>query len=327
MLKFKHNKNDLLALLETADSYPPEVSERLKWFIDFSQHRFVSRTCRRFDIARTTFYRWVQRFNPSDLNSLIDATRTPIKQRRVELQLSNLVHEARGVHSKLSEELYRRGVQVPNQPHPVQANMELQTEAQHINRLHRILAWLHLKRAFLLTSVFGNVALVMFLFGYATYEARVLEREREEQEQRIVYVVDEAGRPVSNLSASVLSPESPVVAQCRVFVDENEQNASEGTLDQEELKRMDSCRTILSAHDRWIEDQQGDRVVSECRKLIDRQQDKEFAKDSYGNKIVKNWNDMAYVMCEEIIRDFAGRQAESFVVPPQASNLTNTNRR
>lgn len=49
-----------------------EVVERLSWFSDFALHRSISRTCRTFGIARTTFYRWLKRFDPHDLRSLED---------------------------------------------------------------------------------------------------------------------------------------------------------------------------------------------------------------------------------------------------------------
>lgn len=45
---------------------------RLEWFVDFATHRSISRTCRTFGIARTTFYRWLKRFDPENLDSLID---------------------------------------------------------------------------------------------------------------------------------------------------------------------------------------------------------------------------------------------------------------
>jgi len=66
------SRGDLVKLLEQAmqDDMPREVIERLQWFLHFAQKQSVSSTCRQFGIARTTFYRWFKRFDPSDLSSL-----------------------------------------------------------------------------------------------------------------------------------------------------------------------------------------------------------------------------------------------------------------
>ncbi|OGJ56682.1 hypothetical protein A3D88_02800 [Candidatus Peribacteria bacterium RIFCSPHIGHO2_02_FULL_52_16] len=57
-----------------------EVTERLEWFFDFATHRSISRTCRTFGIARSTFYRWLKRFDPADLRSLEDKP-TPLPEK------------------------------------------------------------------------------------------------------------------------------------------------------------------------------------------------------------------------------------------------------
>jgi hypothetical protein len=68
---------------------PPEVLTRLEWFTDFLGHRSVSETCRRFSIARTTFYRWARRFDPCDLHTLQDEPTRPVA---VALQSVSAVH-------------------------------------------------------------------------------------------------------------------------------------------------------------------------------------------------------------------------------------------
>ncbi|PIR48236.1 hypothetical protein COU80_05395, partial [Candidatus Peregrinibacteria bacterium CG10_big_fil_rev_8_21_14_0_10_55_24] len=59
-----------------AQEYPPEVVERLQWFLHFLQHGSVSATCRHFGIARTTFYRWWKRYDPQNLSTLMDLPTT-----------------------------------------------------------------------------------------------------------------------------------------------------------------------------------------------------------------------------------------------------------
>jgi hypothetical protein len=65
---------DLLKLLKkaTVDGAPKEVTERLQWFLHYKEHGSVSKTCAHFSIARTTFYRWYKRFDPQNLETLVD---------------------------------------------------------------------------------------------------------------------------------------------------------------------------------------------------------------------------------------------------------------
>jgi hypothetical protein len=61
----------------TDEKLPAEVTLRLQWIQDFAVHGSVSGTCRRFGIARTTFYRWLRRFDPNNLLCLTDAPKLP----------------------------------------------------------------------------------------------------------------------------------------------------------------------------------------------------------------------------------------------------------
>lgn len=73
-----HTHRELLhqCLREAIDrQLPSEVILRLQWIEDFVAHGSVSGTCRRFGIARTTFYRWLHRFDPSHLLALQDVSR------------------------------------------------------------------------------------------------------------------------------------------------------------------------------------------------------------------------------------------------------------
>lgn len=53
-----------------SEGLPLEVIERLGWILEYAHTHSVSSTCRRFGIARTTLYRWMGRFDPSNLCTL-----------------------------------------------------------------------------------------------------------------------------------------------------------------------------------------------------------------------------------------------------------------
>src|SRR3990170_6959727 len=51
--------------------------KRLSWFDWYHAHeKNISLTCRHFGISRDTFYLWKKRFNPRNLRSLEDDTKT-----------------------------------------------------------------------------------------------------------------------------------------------------------------------------------------------------------------------------------------------------------
>lgn len=59
-----------------------EARKRLKWFDWHKAHgENVSLTCRHFAIARQTFYRWLERYDPFDLRSLEDRPSRPHRLR------------------------------------------------------------------------------------------------------------------------------------------------------------------------------------------------------------------------------------------------------
>jgi len=75
ILKLQHR-----ALAEGCDM---EVLERLRWFQHLAEYGCVSTTCREFKIARSTLYRWIERFDPDDLSSLTDHPTTRLSRHRV----------------------------------------------------------------------------------------------------------------------------------------------------------------------------------------------------------------------------------------------------
>lgn len=55
-----------------------DVLHRLEWFSYYLESgESVSKTCTHFGIARSTFYRWLQRFDPRDLHTLEEQSRRP----------------------------------------------------------------------------------------------------------------------------------------------------------------------------------------------------------------------------------------------------------
>lgn len=66
------NRDEILRLIEDARSEgrPKEVLKRLQWFLTFSENNSISKVCKQYNISRSTFYRWAQRFDRNDLSSL-----------------------------------------------------------------------------------------------------------------------------------------------------------------------------------------------------------------------------------------------------------------
>lgn len=95
MSNIRIDKGDVLRLLHQAeaDGRSPEVIERLQWFLHFAKFKSISRICEDFGIARTTYYRWAKRFDPTDLSTLEDNPRTPPKENRTEYR-QPVVHSA-----------------------------------------------------------------------------------------------------------------------------------------------------------------------------------------------------------------------------------------
>lgn len=59
--------------------------QRLKWFAFALEHdNNASLACRHFGIARTTYVRWADRFDPRDPSSLEEASRRPLHMREPE---------------------------------------------------------------------------------------------------------------------------------------------------------------------------------------------------------------------------------------------------
>src|SRR5712691_1153684 len=75
-----HSRRLILNLLDNAEmlqlSRPARL--RLSWLLFAANHGWnVSKTCRHFGIARSTFMRWIDRFDPHDPESLEEHSRRP----------------------------------------------------------------------------------------------------------------------------------------------------------------------------------------------------------------------------------------------------------
>lgn len=95
------------------------ATKRLRWMDHYAKTRNARLTCRYFGISAQTFYRWKNRFDPSDLTTLEEASRRPHRVRRpetatavVEKILEKRQQYPRWGKAKLAVLLGREGIQV-----------------------------------------------------------------------------------------------------------------------------------------------------------------------------------------------------------------------
>jgi Transposase and inactivated derivatives len=58
-----------------------EAKLRLKWIEHYEKVKDVTKTCRYFGISRTTFYKWLKRYQKDGLKGLLDRPKTPLRKR------------------------------------------------------------------------------------------------------------------------------------------------------------------------------------------------------------------------------------------------------
>lgn len=80
-------------LLIQAEFEPAIFRERIKWFLYFSKCNSVSKTCKEYGIARTTFYRWAKRFDPENLSTLLDRPKKRIESENPDETIESLEKE------------------------------------------------------------------------------------------------------------------------------------------------------------------------------------------------------------------------------------------
>jgi putative transposase len=102
--------------LPQAPSLSREAKQRLK-MLDYARTHSVAATCRHFGIARSTYYRWAERYDPQQLFSLENRSSRPKHCRRPSWTPAQVaaVRQARGEHprwgkDKLAIVLKREGM-------------------------------------------------------------------------------------------------------------------------------------------------------------------------------------------------------------------------
>jgi hypothetical protein len=58
-----------------------EAKLRLRWIEYYEKVKDVTKTCRYFGISRTTFYKWLKRYQKDGLKGLLDRPKTPLRKR------------------------------------------------------------------------------------------------------------------------------------------------------------------------------------------------------------------------------------------------------
>lgn len=80
---------------------------RLKVILHFAENQYsISETCRHFGISRSTFHRWVERFDPKNLRSLQDRSHEPmtLRQSAVAPEIVELVRRYRMRYPHMGKE-------------------------------------------------------------------------------------------------------------------------------------------------------------------------------------------------------------------------------
>lgn len=107
---------DLRALMREADEqgFSRAVKQKLQWFLFAVEHKHnISLTCRHFAITRSTFQRWLERFDAKDLSSLDEKSRRPNKVRLPETSadIVALIRMYREQNATMGKELIRKMLQ------------------------------------------------------------------------------------------------------------------------------------------------------------------------------------------------------------------------
>lgn len=186
----------LVAHAETA-GLSERAMERLGWIAHFVENGYsMADTCAAFHISRSTFHRWLTRFDPNDLQSLEERTHEPhavrvpsvpsevverIRSLRIETpnvskeRIAEILHEA-GVHispSSVGRVIERECLYFGDTPlhwkkrmrsHASPVPAEMQHACAHC--AHRMNVWRRVAKGALIASVVANIALLGFLAFY-----------------------------------------------------------------------------------------------------------------------------------------------------------------
>lgn len=89
------------------DGLDPSVIERLSVILHFAEHpASISETCRHFGISRSTFHRWIDRFDPEDVSSLADKSHEPLtlRQPAIDTKTIELIRMYRMRYTQMGKE-------------------------------------------------------------------------------------------------------------------------------------------------------------------------------------------------------------------------------
>lgn len=83
--------SELLESIEAQQLSEP-ARQRLMWIAEFVMSgQSISETCARFGIARSTFHRWLDRFDPEDLSSLEERAHDPLTVRSTNVPAETVI--------------------------------------------------------------------------------------------------------------------------------------------------------------------------------------------------------------------------------------------
>lgn len=83
------------------------VIERLTVILHFAENRYsISETCRQFGISRSTFHRWIERFDPENLSTLADKSHEPLtlRQSAIDAESVELIRRYRMRYPQMGKE-------------------------------------------------------------------------------------------------------------------------------------------------------------------------------------------------------------------------------
>jgi transposase InsO family protein len=76
---------DMINYFRRTANLSKQAKQRIKWFDYYDKCKNVSLTCRYFGISRKTFYKWQKKYDPSNLLTLENEDRAPIRKRQPEI--------------------------------------------------------------------------------------------------------------------------------------------------------------------------------------------------------------------------------------------------
>ena len=89
------------------DGLDATVIERLTVILHFVENRYsISETCRQFGISRSTFHRWIERFDPENLSTLADKSHEPltVRQSSIDAESIELIRRYRMRYPQMGKE-------------------------------------------------------------------------------------------------------------------------------------------------------------------------------------------------------------------------------